>query len=112
MSDYRVTCGIMAELAFPVPEDDWESVNDKMYEMGLKMSLNYEGTLIFTEDVNIPLYDFEIQLGQTMSNEDFIEKCNSIQMPIIGEPKPFTTVWYDGADSVQSDITLKQFKEQ
>lgn len=112
MSDYRVTCGMMAELAFPVPDEKYEETINKLYETETKLCINYDGTLIYSEDVDIVLYDFDIQLGETCTSEDFSERCNNVGLPIVGSPKSFSTVWYDGADSTQSMMTVEEFQRK
>lgn len=112
MSDYRVTCGLMAKLKTPVPKNEIEEIFDRLYDHDNILHINYEGTLIYTEDVDMELYNFEIQIGNSISTSKFKKLCSEYGFEIEGTPKSFVTVWYDGADSVQSDLTLKQFIER
>lgn len=112
MSDYRVTCGLMAELATAIPKSEISEMMDKLDELQIPLHLNYEGTLVYTEDVDVALYNFEIQIGSTISTAKFKKLCSEHGFEIVGKPQNFVTVWYDGVDSVQSDLTLKKFKER
>lgn len=110
MSDYYVNIGYMAVLADAVPEDDWEKKHDDLYNSGSKLELTYDGSIIFSTDVNKVLYEFDICIGNPCSIEDFIERCKNngyvIDIPTI---QPYTSVWYNGADSPMSDVTLQSF---
>lgn len=110
MSEYRVTTGLMARLVEAVPEDDYESVSDRLFEADSCLHINYDGSLIFSTDVDVPAYEFDISIGTKLSKTAFIEKClregfcvdeNSIE--------PYVSVWCDNADSPMSTTTIGDF---
>lgn len=110
MSDYYVNVGYMAVLAEAVDESDWDKKNDDLYNAGDKLALTYDGTIIYSTDINTVLYEFDMCIGNPSTVEDFIMRCKSngfvVDVPTI---QPYTSAWYNGADSPMSCTTLQSF---
>jgi hypothetical protein len=102
----------MAILEHPISSDDWEDLTDNLYNVGSVLKLNYDGTLVFSENIDVPLYDFEIQIGNPYSTDKFINECSLNGLYVKSHPTSYVTVWYDGADSTQSMMTLEEYIER
>ena len=101
MSDYRVTSGLMARLIEAVPEDDYEAISDRLFDADSKLHITYDGTLIYSTDIDMSSYEFEISFGNKLTTEGFCIDISSVQ--------PYTSLWYDGADSPMSTTSLQDF---
>lgn len=107
MSDNVLSYGIMAVLKNPIGDlhtEEWEVKNEALYEEGF--SLNYEGTLIFSDEGGSETYG--IQLAQPHMFEEFY-----ISMQRLGieyeEPRFYSCMWYNGSDSDMSMMTKEKF---
>lgn len=110
MSDYRVTSGLMARLIEAVPEDDYEAISDRLFDADSKLHITYDGTLIYSTDIDMSSYEFEISFGSKLTTEEFARKCEREGLCIdISSVQPYTSLWYDGADSPMSTTSLQDF---
>lgn len=115
MSDYRVTSGLMARLIEAVPEDDYEAISDRLYDADSKLHITYDGALIYSTDIDMSSYEFEsyefeISFGDKLTTEEFAQKCEREGLCIdISSVQPYTSLWYDGADSPMSTTSLQDF---
>ncbi|MEX5639591.1 hypothetical protein [Escherichia coli] len=110
MSDYRVTSGLMARLIEAVPEDDYEAISDRLFDADSKLHITYDGALIYSTDIDMSSYEFEISFGNKLTTEEFARKCEREGFCIdISSVQPYTSLWYDGADSPMSTTSLQDF---
>ncbi|BBM62081.1 TPA: hypothetical protein NV937_000818 [Escherichia coli] len=110
MSDYRVTSGLMARLIEAVPEDDYEAISDRLFDADSKLHITYDGALIYSTDIDMSSYEFEISFGNKLTTEEFAQKCEREGLCIdISSVQPYTSLWYDGADSPMSTTSLQDF---
>lgn len=113
MSNTRITIGYMAELKIPRSEDDYSEICDRLYDMESNLALNYDCNLLFSTDFDDIAYEFTgIKFGLNQSVQEFIEEAKEHGLDVKEETvKPYTCLWYDGADSYMSTTTLEEFRE-
>lgn len=111
MSENVIIFGVMAPLTEPVGDyktKTWSELSDLFDTYGLY--LNYEGTLIYTvehEDAHGGIY-----FSKREFKDNFIKLVKDYEISVILEQIQFyTTLWYNGADSYMSEITIKEFEE-
>lgn len=110
MSDYRVTTGLMALLVEAVPEDDYEAISDRLFDADTNLHITYDGTLVFSTDLDVPAYEFEISFGNNLTPEEFARKCEREGLCIdVSSVQPYTSLWCDNADSPMSMTSLQDF---
>lgn len=106
MSENVCDFGWMAKLKELV---DSEAVNEILYDDGSCLSVNYDGTLIYSEHrtgiCGITVFDECYKL-------DFVNELNKHGLEIVGVPRPYFDNWYNGADSYRSEMALEGFDKQ
>lgn len=114
MSDNRFTLGWIGELDTPLTAEEQEAVNDRLYNEGVGLEVNYEGTLLImtTKDERLD-EGFGLHVLQRGTESDlFVLGAKHDQPVVFSSIRPFIDLWYDGADSTHSTLTLKEFREQ
>ena len=110
MSGYVLSTGFIAILANPVNEEDWEDISDSLGEAGLQ--LNYDGNLVFSETTK-PARGivFNAQNNHEQAENEFIASLKKIGLEIIESSQmPYTSIWYDGAESDMTALTIEKYK--
>lgn len=111
MSDNKITAGWIGVLQTLV---DHEVVAELLYEAGDKLSVNYEGTLIYTKDVDGKDYEFGLKIGSQKTGEAFINEVRQAGYYIDTTKgiQPFVCHWYNGTDFPVDEYTLDEFLQE
>lgn len=105
MSENCISYGYVAKLKNPV--DD--VIQDRMYELGCFMEINYDGTLIRCSETCFS-NEFSLILGEPKGKDIFLKELNKFGISIESETiKPFFCQWYNGADDPMDEMTLEVF---
>ena len=111
MSENVASSGFFAILKTPFNEDAREEKEEILYDNDTELSLNYEGTLVFS-DVRGEEYGLHIGSANTGDKQAFIDKCKENGLEIDEESiRPYNCIWYNGSDSDMSDLTLEKYQK-
>lgn len=111
MSDNVLSYGYMAILAIPVGNhhtEAWEELEESLE--GTELSLNYDGTVIYSDqcpDTNDDAM-YRLVMETPEMREEFMDAITAHGIEIIGDPRFYSCVWYDGSDSPMSEVHTKQ----
>ena len=109
MSETVFSSGCMVPLAECVGNHstvEWEELAERLDEKGL--SINYEGTLIFNDNRREEIYG--LTFPDSDASVDLIASAKELGIEIVEDQiSPYACVWYNGADSDMSDLTLTNF---
>lgn len=110
MSTYVMSFGVFMKITNgPV---DYEELSEKLYEAGSIWNLNYDGTLVFSDEGGEDIYGILFASTNSVKAED-IELLNKLGIEVDAtNVKPYVCVWYNGADSDMSMFTLEEFEKQ
>lgn len=119
MSTTVISQGYIAVLINPITDDEArEELSEKLYDDNSSLELNYEGTLLISDEYSLKSYserefysDLFIVGGLSASGKErFIELANKAGLLIdINTIQPYTCVWYNGGDSPHSMMTKEEF---
>lgn len=113
MSGYVVNTGFMAEIQNPVPENEWSKYNDKFYDDDADININYEGTIIYSTDTEEDVSDYGLKFGNYNNVQQFVENAKKYGLIIKEDTiRTYSCIWYNGADSDMSLLTLKEFNNE
>lgn len=111
MSDNVLSKGFMVPLLTPILDrGEREDLVERLYDTTVLM-VNYEGTLIYSNQVQHDLYGilFQAPLGVEAFLNDVEEaglKVDSVKA------RSYTCFWYNGTDSDMDEMTLDQFLKE
>lgn len=107
MSSQRLTIGMIALLKNPIPEVDWETVTNDLYNKDSRIRITYGGEMVVYIHKDTEVYDMGIEIFDVQgSSEDFDEELMKAGLEILtGSKKSFVDNWYDGADAGHIDLS-------
>lgn len=113
MSENVMSTGFMAQLEKPIGNhktEEWDEISERLYNNESSLSINYEGTLIYSdyggEEYGITFYD-----GSISSPDEFINECAKEGFDVITDTiKSYSCLWYNGVDSDMSMMKLENYK--
>lgn len=115
MSDYQVQSGFVMKLIQLIPQDQWEEVRDRLYDIFPNMTLNYEGSLLFYAVNEIEAGD-GIDFLHISSTNKLIKAMSDISLTGLQvDPSTvrwYSTCWYNGSDSHMDEMTVAQFDRE
>ena len=107
MSDNVQSQGYFGKLLTPVGNYqtvEWETLTEKLAPHDLY--LNYEGTMIYSDDQS-PGYDYELIFAKPNGATEFRLKCKDVGHDV--DPvKHYSCHWYNGSDSPMSEAKLDE----
>ena len=104
--------GVMAVLNPPLSKDLWEELTEKFYKDGVDVQLNYDCTLIYTIG-DTSEYFCGMVFHDLDGLEDFKKNLNKYHLTIDNDTcTSYNCVWYNGADSHMSTLTLDEFNNR
>jgi hypothetical protein len=111
MSDNCITMGWMGALKEPV-KDDRDAISEMLDNYGF--GINYEGTLIYETTMRKTLGEaVGIHILDLTNPGAFYDDVWSAGFALEQDAiRPFVDLWYNGADTGYSEITLAQFQEK
>ena len=114
MSRNVISYGAMAPITAPTGDlhtDAWSARSEFLLRYNLY--INYEGTLIFSDRGQNGEEVAGLWLMPDDILHDFLNACGEAGIQIDDELiVPYAAVWYNGADSYMSDLTLEKFCDQ
>lgn len=113
MSETVFSKGFMAILKKPMSEEEREEFNDTMYDNGSGLSVNYEGTIVYSEKREEDIYFFQVGVGTVPDLEKFRKQLDDYSINI--EPntiKYWMEIWYNGGDSNHDMLTLEEYRKK
>ncbi len=109
MSHQVLSFGFMAPLVTPITDaEEREALRDKLYYGGLGISINYEGTLVYSDHGGDEFWG-GITFASIEAETQFEEACRSAGIDVTHETRFYCSSWYNGEDSDMDDITLDEF---
>jgi len=116
MSDNVRSYGFIAVLKEPLHKDVLDDVREQLYDAKSNLSVNYEGTLIYSdlnrhESYRVKEDICSLQIGNGSSYLDFAKELTKLHYDI--DPAtilPYNCVWYNGADNPVDMLTLEEYK--
>lgn len=109
--------GFIAQLVNPVTdEEEREALSERMWEGNSNLEINYEGTLVFLDQMRSkPLSEREDIYHLTINNNGGPEGAGELYAEALKyglsaiNAVPFDCIWYNGSDSPMSMLTLHEF---
>lgn len=91
---------------------DYEEVSEALYEADTFFNLNYEGTLLYTDMGGGNIYGLHFHEPKPLIGEDIrlLQLLHGIEVDE-SSGLAYSCVWYNGADSYMSELTLKEYEE-
>lgn len=108
MSENVTSTGFFGKLITPIDRDDSLEAIDELFDT-YGFSINYEGTLVFSDE---PQYNPGIFFGSANKDaiSEFVSDCHIAGFPVIPESvRSYTCTWYNGADSNMSELEVEEF---
>lgn len=110
MSDYELSHGFMVILKNSILKELVSDVGEAL-ERRSNLSVNYEGTLIYSDNGNGP--NEGIQFFSKRSWSEFIKELMRMKVEVKPDSaKIYSSFWYNGADSYMSETTLEEFNRK
>ena len=118
MSTTVISQGFIAVLKKPIKNKELEDLSESLYESSNGLHINYDGTLIYFDAYSLLPYSkrefysdlFIVGAQKSEKEYEFISLLCSAGFEIEVETvKPYTCVWYNGADSPMSTMTKEEF---
>lgn len=108
MSENKITAGWIGILQTPV---DHEAVSEILYEAGDKLGVNYDGTLIYSKEVDGNDYEFGLKVGAQSTKEQFIEavRAAGYYVDTAQGVQPYVCHWYNGVDFPVDEYNIGEF---
>ncbi len=117
MSDNVRSYGFIAAIQEGSELPDLEELNEKLWEAKSTISVNYEGTLVFSDlsraksySNRTDIYGFQIGGFDELDQDAFKKECEkhgiSIDMATV---KPYHCIWYNGTDSPMDQLKKEDF---
>ena len=114
MSEDVTSQGFFGVLVNPISgQEERDALIESLYDLDVGLGLNYEGTLVFSENKNPNYY------GLTLCSHDEIEKtaffklclenCLDVDSTTITH---YVCTWYNGSDSDMSLLTANEYMEK
>lgn len=113
MSSTVIMRGYVAELATVLNEQEREDWSEQLYEANSTLSINYEGTLVYSNVV--PREDREDYYGLQIGKhnlppvEDFKADLVKFGLATVTDPVPYQEIYHNGGDSSIDMLTLAEF---
>lgn len=113
MSSTVIEKGYVAELADIFTAEEREDWNEQLYDAASGLSINHEGTLIYSNVV--PFKDREDFYGLRLGKndlppvEDFKAQLVKFGLAVVTNPVPYWEIYHNGGDSGISMLTLEEF---
>ena len=111
MSTDVTSKGFMAPLMTPITDSEVrEDFNEDQYDKDSNIRINYEGTIIYSEE-SADTYGITFSdAKQTGDSSSFIKACADAGHPIKeSHIKGYVCTWYNGSDSDMNMMTLEEF---
>lgn len=109
MSENVFSKGYMAPLVNSMTSTEVELFNEMAYKEGVDLQVNYEGTLIYSNDQTD---DPGIAFSSAGMYKDFHNTVNATKCQITHEASFYSCCWYNGSDSHMATLTLNEFLEK
>ena len=113
MSSQVLSYGYFAKLITPIGDyetEEYEILTEHLYDNGSHLHINYEGTLIYSDNLEHGDFYCGLYFLEDISKENFIQKCKDNNFKVVeNRIKPYVCSWYNGADSDMSMMKLEDF---
>jgi hypothetical protein len=108
MSENVMSVGIMAPLNRKLTDEERDEWNEILYDQGSGVSLNYEGTIAYTDEGGDV---YGISFGEMVDFDQFqFDDLKQFGLFIIEEQaRPYSCYWYNGVDSNMDMLELEDF---
>jgi hypothetical protein len=108
MSDNVRSTGFICSLKTPV---DSEEVNERLWGEKSKLQVSYDGTIVYSDERSRDIYCFFIGDQEPEGVVEFMRECAAAGLTLDTENiRPYTCIWYDGADSPMAEMTLAEYQ--
>lgn len=113
MSENVYSTGFFAILSLPMNDEDSEILNEKLYDNGSNLRINYEGTLVYSNHTGC-MYGLNIEGDKNNNNKkDFIKECAVLNLNIDKKSiKSYNCIWYNGVDSDMAMLELEEYRKK
>ena len=110
MSSDVMSRGLMAPILNPVDQDERDDLTERMWEDGSPLHISYDGTLAWIEISESDGYGLSFGVENECSPEELGLAGIVYDLHIaLDQARPFSCLWYDGADSDMSMLSVKEF---
>lgn len=105
----------MAPLNRKLNRDEYEEIDEKLYDLGSDIRINYEGTIAYTKtDKDYYGLHFlrEISRENPTNVSSLFQQLKDFDLGVdLNRAYPYRCLWYNGADSYMDMIILEEFLE-
>ena len=109
MSSNVMSAGVMVPLSRNLDYDERFEITEELYEQGSNVSINYEGTLAYT-DVGADEYGITFGAMPRYEGETAFQDLVQFGLFVDGsKARPYKCLWYNGSDSDMDMMTLQDF---
>jgi hypothetical protein len=113
MSTTVFSSGVMVPLNRKITEEEWAEWTDELCDQKSRVQFNYEGTLAYTDEVRYDGYDIRCGSMPTYESDSKFDDLNQYGLWVQEEKaRPYHCMWYNGADSNMSTLTLEEFMKK
>lgn len=89
---------------------NYEEISDILYDKKSIWNINYEGTLLYSDDSDGEAYGIQFHRKNVIDKED-IKILNDLGIEFDeSSALAYSCVWYNGTDSDMSEVTLEEYK--
>lgn len=110
MSDNVMSRGMMAPLVKSLTEEEREELEELLYDNKSGLSINYEGTIVYSDDRGSAEDAYGLIFEVTDSRGEFLAELKRQNLEI-DETKmlPYQCYWYNGSDSDMGLLELEDY---
>lgn len=100
--------GIIMPLISPVK--DREELTEKLYEEGSCLQINYEGTLVYSDEGGQREDAYGLHIGVPNPSGAMMAELRKYGLKAVTtQARPYHCLWYNGADSDMNMLTKEEF---
>ena len=111
MSEYVLSIGWMAPLVDPIKSNELQEITERISDVGFTLNISYDGKLVYNDNEHsYDIHGLFFSDDPKKSKKQFIELCEKNGLNIVkNKIRHYVCVWYNGADSDMSMMTLEKF---